>query len=98
MTKKGHQKFLPRKWNKSSSWSAKIFSVPPKLGFRFPPLDMDKMVYGQSGIRTKWYWTKWYGQNGTDKIINQSINPAPTDNTIFSSIALPLRHLYVSCV
>src|SRR6218665_731446 len=64
----------------------------------------EKMVwtkwYGQNGIRTKWYWTKRYGQNGTDKmvrikngddkIINQSINPAPTDNMIFSSI--PLRH------
>ena len=36
-------------------------------------------------VWTKWYWTKWHGQNGTDKmvgikrtdkIINQSINPA----------------------
>ena len=38
----------------------------------------DKMVYGQNGIRTK-----WYGLNGIDKIINQYINPAPTDNIIF---------------
>ncbi len=56
----------------------------------------DKMVW------TKWYtdkmvldkmvWTKWYGQNGTDKIlrIKSSINPAPIDNMIFSSIPLPL--------
>jgi len=33
---------LPQKWKffpkKTSSWSAKIFSVPPKLGARFPPL------------------------------------------------------------
>src|SRR6218665_1979379 len=29
MTKKGHQKFLPPKWEKTSSWSTKIFSVPP---------------------------------------------------------------------
>src|SRR6218665_2770692 len=29
----------------------------------------DKMVYGQNGIRTKWYWTKWYGQNGMDKMV-----------------------------
>jgi len=49
----------------------------------------DKMVL------TKWYgqndiWTKWYEQNGADKIINQFINPTPTDNMIFSSILLPL--------
>ena len=31
-------------------------------------------------------WTKWYGQNGT----NKSINPARTDNMIFSSIPLRL--------
>ena len=48
---------------------------------------MDKIVYGQNGIRTK-----WYGQNGTDKIsgIKSSINPAPIDNMIFSSSPLPL--------
>ena len=28
---------------------------------------MDKMVYGQNGIRIKWYWTKWYGQSGIRK-------------------------------
>ena len=56
----------------------------------------DKMVW------TKWYtdkmvldkmvWTKWDGQNCTDKIlrIKSSINPAPIDNMIFSSIPLPL--------
>jgi len=52
---------------------------------------MDKMVYTQNGIHTKWYkhkmvldkmvWTKLYRQNGTDtngmnKIIIQSI-PLP---------------------
>ena len=21
-----------------------------------------------NGSRTKWYWTKWHGQNGTDKM------------------------------
>jgi len=21
------------------------------------------------GDQTKWYWTKWYGQNGTDKMV-----------------------------
>src|SRR6218665_3625938 len=26
-------------------------------------------MYGQNGIRTKWYWTKWHGQNGTDKMV-----------------------------
>ena len=34
---------------------------------------MDIMVRtkwdGQTGIRTKWYWTKWYGQNGMDKMV-----------------------------
>jgi len=52
---------------------------------------------GQNGTANiewiKWYrptdkraWTKWYGQNGTDKTvrIKSSINPVPTDNTIFS--------------
>ena len=36
--------------------------------------------------------TKWYEQNGTDKIlrIKSSINPAPVDNMIFSSIPLPI--------
>ena len=23
----------------------------------------------KNGIRTKWYWTKWYGQNGIDKMV-----------------------------
>jgi len=27
--------------------------------------------------------TKWYGQNGMDRIMNLSSNPAPTDNMIF---------------
>src|SRR6218665_1429682 len=54
----------------------------------------DKMVW------TKWYtdkmsldimvWTKWHEYKGADKIINQSTNPVPTDNMIFSSIPLPL--------
>ena len=31
---------------------------------------MDKMVYGQNGIgQYGILWTKWYGQNGTDKIL-----------------------------
>ena len=24
---------------------------------------------GQNGIQTKWYWTKWYGQNDTDRMV-----------------------------
>ena len=57
------------------------------------------MVLGQNGseqngtdkmVLDKIVWTKWYGRNGTDRIINQSINPAPIDNTIVSSILLPL--------
>jgi len=47
---------------------------------------MDKMVLD------KMAWTKWYGQNGTNKILRtkSSINPAPIDNVIFSSIPLRL--------
>jgi len=36
---------------------------------------LDKMVYrqsdgiGQNDIQTKWYWTKWYEQHGTDKMV-----------------------------
>ena len=34
---------------------------------------MDKMVltkwYGQHAIQTKCYWTRWYGKNGTDRIL-----------------------------
>ena len=59
----------------------------------------DKMVrtkrYTDKMLLDKMAWTKWYGQNGTDKIlrIKSSINPAPIDNMIFSSIPLPLwRH------
>src|SRR6218665_1308741 len=46
---------------------------------------MDKMVYGQNGIGQNASWTKWYGQNGTNKIlrINSSINPALIYNMIF---------------
>src|SRR6218665_2189240 len=33
----------------------------------------------------------WYGQNGINEIINQSINLAPTDNIIISLIQLPLE-------
>src|SRR6218665_2640573 len=56
----------------------------------------DKMVqtngmYGQNWIRKKLYYKK---TNETkrykDKISNQTINPAPTDDMIFSSILLPL--------
>jgi len=27
----------------------------------------EKMVHGQNGIGTKWYWTKWYEQNDMEK-------------------------------
>ena len=51
----------------------------------------DKIV-GTNGILKKWYWTKWYEQNGTDKIlrIKLPINPVPIEIVIFSSISLPL--------
>jgi len=45
---------------------------------------MDKMVYGQNDVgqngAEKMVRIKWY----TDKISNQTINPTPTDNIIFS--------------
>ena len=51
----------------------------------------DKMVYGQNGIgqngMDKMARTKWYDQNITDKVINQS---APIDNMTFSSIPDPI--------
>ena len=50
----------------------------------------EKLVFGQNGIRTKWYGQNGMDETSTDNIIYQSINPAPTDNTIFSSISLPL--------
>jgi len=28
----------------------------------------------QNGDRTKWYWTEWYGQNVTDKMVAISID------------------------
>ena len=47
---------------------------------------MDEMVLD------KMEWTKWYGQNGSDKILRKkfSINPAPIDNMIPLSNQLPL--------
>jgi len=41
---------------------------------------------------------KWYGQNGTDKIINQSINPAPADNDFFINPVSTLTFLGFCCV
>ena len=52
MTRKGHHKFLPIKWKffqkKTSSWSAKMCR-PPKLGARFPPLDLLYMLRVRRG-------------------------------------------------
>jgi len=31
-------------------------------------------------VGDKMVWTKWYGQNGTNRIINWSSNSASTDN------------------
>jgi len=45
-------------------------------------------------VRKKRYWTAWYRQNGMNKMVaiksSINLNPAPTDNTILSSIPLPL--------
>jgi len=34
----------------------------------------DKMVW-TNGTRTKWYWTKWHGQNGTRKNVKDKTVP-----------------------
>ena len=51
-------------------------------------------------VLDKMVWTKWYGQNGMDKIlwIKSLINPAPIDNMIFficpASTLMPLAFHY----
>src|SRR6218665_1907842 len=49
MTKKGHQKCWPSKWKffqkKPNSWSAKKFSVPPKLGARSSPVGYRYIIF-----------------------------------------------------
>src|SRR6218665_219757 len=52
---------------------------------------MDKIVDGQNGT-DKIVWTKWYGTNGIDEIINQFANSGPTDDVIFSSIHFHFNH------
>jgi len=63
--------------------------------------------YGQIGIRTKWYRTKWHGQTITDKMVrikqylqnHQSRNPAFTGNiTFFINPASTLTPLGFLCV
>src|SRR6218665_1908998 len=43
-----------------------------------------KRVEAFEGDRTKWYWTKWYGQNGTDKMVSISIDSNPTELNFYS--------------
>src|SRR6218665_3833203 len=79
-------------------------SVPflPSENRTIASLDGPLEVLGQNGSgqngMNKMVWTKWYKYNGADKIINQSINPVPTDDMIFSSILLSLESLYISSV
>ena len=62
-------------------------------------------------VGDKMVWTKWYGQNGMDKMVrrnwykdkisNQTINPTPTDNMIFINPAstwtpLNLRSVFIT--
>ena len=35
---------------------------------KFIELGIMKFENSNIGDRTKWYWTKWHGQNGTDKM------------------------------
>jgi len=37
----------------------------------------------QNGHRTKWYWIKWYGQNGTDKMVAIFIYSNSTELNFF---------------
>ena len=55
------------------------------------------MVYGQNGSGQNGMG-KWYGQNGTDKIlgIKSLINPAPIDNKTYDFFTNPTSaFLYV---
>jgi len=56
-----------RRWSKkSAAAAAKLFSkIPEKISF-YP----QNFLMTFFGSRIKWYWTKWYGQNGTDRNIN----------------------------
>ena len=38
------------------------------------------------GHRTKWHWTKWYGQNGTGKMVSISIDSNSTELNLYSVI------------
>ena len=41
---------------------------------------------GFLGDRTKWYWTKWHGQNGTDKMVATFIDSNSTELNFYSVI------------
>ena len=36
--------------------------------------------------RTKWHWTKWHGQNGTDKMVATFIDSNSTELNFYSVI------------
>jgi len=39
------------------------------------------------GDPTEWYWAKWYGQNGTDKIVAIFIDSNSTELNLYSVAA-----------
>jgi len=38
----------------------------------------------KGGDRTKWYWTKWHGQNGMDKMVATFIDSNSTELNFYS--------------
>src|SRR6218665_3321666 len=46
-----------------------------------------------SGDRTKWYWTKGHGQNGTDKMVATFIDSNSTEMNFFLFCSQAGRHL-----
>ena len=52
-------------------------------------------VTGQNGIRTKWYWTKWYGQNGMDKMVRTKWYGQNDTILYFVYILIQLNSIYI---
>jgi len=46
-----------------------------------------------NGIQTKWYWTKWYGHNGTDKVV--AIFGIDCNSSEFNAYLVTKSHKYV---
>ena len=78
--KKGHQNFLPPKCKffpkETSSWSAKKFFRPPKLGARFPPLLAPLQNYVMlPNLETRHLWTSNLTTEPREPAVEQQITP-----------------------